>query len=321
MANTGYSRLINHIVRVLVKHHYCAVPGLGSFMLRAQPARLDLAKGLLLPPTSSISFNESLQHDDASLAYSYREEYTISIRRATALMQHDVLELKKQLIDERLLQIGCLGVLELTQDGRLVYTPKQEELLPLYSLGLKKLPLAQHVASEKKTEYFLGKPFRAKNLSQLGLMGAAAVILILLFLFPPFRKEGADKPYAAGVSMEAFHTKAEKQLDRQTELATTKETTRDAVEPIAQETATAVYKGRFLVIIASSNNPKVIEQYIAEEQSIGMLQNLEVLSSSKSKMQRVVAERFSSETEAYNYIKQLAASSKRYQNAWVLHLP
>lgn len=116
-------RIISHI-EYLLDHHECIViPGLGAFIKCYEPARIDVARGIITAPRSSITFNCEIRHDDGLLASSYARSMSVPYTTAAATLSEDVMILKSLLNNNGTARVGDIGTLNTDSEGLLVFEP------------------------------------------------------------------------------------------------------------------------------------------------------------------------------------------------------
>ena len=135
------------------------VPGLGGFTAHHVEARYDESDDVFLPPLRTLGFNPLLKINDSLLAQSYVEAYDISYPEALRRIEGEVEELRQQLANDGYYEMTDIGVLEINEDGNMVFTPCEAGILTpgLYGLSSFEMqPLA--VEAPEETSANVHKP-------------------------------------------------------------------------------------------------------------------------------------------------------------------
>lgn len=142
-------RITKHIEALLFQEECVVVPNLGAFIRHNHSARLDQASGVIYPGYTSISFNAALQQQDGLLVERYMKAFSYSYRRALALLESDVSEMKEELSRAGIIQVGQVGRLLLDKQlGKLTFLPNEQHPFALDFLGLQPLPLLPQLSSD-----------------------------------------------------------------------------------------------------------------------------------------------------------------------------
>ena len=127
------------------------IPGLGGFTAHHVEARYDESDDVFLPPLRTLGFNPQLKINDSLLVQSYVEAYDISYPEALRRIEGEVEELRQRLGNDGYYEMTDIGVLEVNEDGNIVFTPCEAGILTpgLYGLSSFEMqPLAAEVAEE-----------------------------------------------------------------------------------------------------------------------------------------------------------------------------
>jgi len=135
-------KLISHIEFLLHTHNCVVVPDLGGFVVNVVPATCEGVSSFNAP-ACELAFNRDLHHNDGLLAQSFMKTDGISFELATKAIEQEVQELKKQLREKRMLDLGKLGTFTMHDDARFVYTPTKFVRPAFY--GLSKASLKPHI--------------------------------------------------------------------------------------------------------------------------------------------------------------------------------
>ncbi|MDO4691858.1 MAG: SPOR domain-containing protein [Porphyromonadaceae bacterium] len=305
------TRLAKHIEALLVQHTCVVVPGIGGFVLETLPARVDEAAHLAYPPRAELRFNEALSHYDGLLEGRYASVYGISMRRARIMLEEDARSLRSELVRKREYHLSSLGVLSLSEEGRLSFAPDTAASLCPTSYGL--MPIAMpEVIGQRADEQQVTSPIRSADYLQIRLpkrvLGWSASAVAILLAFAPWGEltEPRETFTASFVP---------------SELSVRQVWGAEALEAVEDEASEQLMGnespwieaevGRYYVIIASEHSEELALAHYerAGEQRLVHLQILR-----GNKMHRVSAGDFASNIEAYTYLKQI---SHLHPEAWV----
>ena len=143
--------LERHIEILLLDNDCVIVPGLGGFTAHHVEARYDESDDVFLPPLRTLGFNPLLKINDSLLVQSYVEAYDISYPEALRRIEGEVEELRQRLGNDGYYEMTDIGMLEVNEDGNIVFTPCEAGILTpgLYGLSSFEMPpLAAEVAEE-----------------------------------------------------------------------------------------------------------------------------------------------------------------------------
>ena len=114
--------LISHIEFLLHTHNCVVVPGLGGFVVNVVSSYREGISDFHAPACELV-FNRDLQHNDGLLAQSYMKTDALTFEAASQKIEQEVQKLKKQLREQRYLDLDKLGMFTMHDDERFVYTP------------------------------------------------------------------------------------------------------------------------------------------------------------------------------------------------------
>lgn len=308
-------RLASHIERALLQHQCVVVPRLGGFVLEVLPALYDAATGLAYPPSSVLRFQPALSHQDGLLISDYAETYGVSHRRARIMLEDDVREFRKVLLECRIHQLPHIGSLTLDPRGHLLFSAEPNKQLHREAYGLSPvaLPHLEETAPSSSTL----KPASAGKYFTLSIpkraLAAAAILVCLLISLPWLYQSNStsvEPSFKAGFVPSPDVNVGEiisTILPHQpTELGT-------------QAGWITPKQGKYYVIIASERSRERAEAHYTEacaQQGIATATILE-----GKRMHRVSAGTFDTSAEAYQYLDELSQSNAKYRSAWVYQAP
>lgn len=140
-----------HIEILLLDNDCVIVPGLGGFTAHHVEARFDESDDVFLPPLRTLGFNQQLKINDSLLVQSYIEAYDISYPEALRRIEGEVEELRQRLANDGYYEMTDIGVLEMNEDGNIIFTPCEAGILTPELYGLSSFEMQPLMAEESKT--------------------------------------------------------------------------------------------------------------------------------------------------------------------------
>ena len=199
-------RLIRHIEQALYTNECVVVPGFGAFIKHRVSSSLDEGKGLIYPGHFALSFNSAVQQNDGVLVGSYSEAFAMSYKRALALLEKDVEELRAGLRSSSVVTLGSVGRLSMDKTGeRISFFPNTDHPFSISHYGLTpiaRLPILSQATSavadstapdHREGIYYL--PIHVKGL-KYGV--AAAALLAMTWFIPTKTISIPEDSYRAG---------------------------------------------------------------------------------------------------------------------------
>ena len=134
-------QLATFVEFVLMTRHYCCVPGLGVWMSKDVPSRIENADGniCLTPPHREITFSSQMLHDDGVLITLVMESASVSYDDASAWINRQVRTLLSQL-EHGPVAIGHIGSLRIV-DGQISFGSQARNTGDPASYGLETITL------------------------------------------------------------------------------------------------------------------------------------------------------------------------------------
>lgn len=108
--------------KYLILNKKAAVPGIGVFTVKRQPAQLDFANEIFTSPDYTINFNEQALVDDNRLYSFISKEKKIDVTQAAVLYSDFANTLKKDLYQQKSVILPQLGMLSQNEDGKITFT-------------------------------------------------------------------------------------------------------------------------------------------------------------------------------------------------------
>ena len=140
-----------HIEILLLDNDCVIVPGLGGFTAHHVEARFDESDDVFLPPLRTLGFNQQLKINDSLLVQSYIEAYDISYPEAMRRIEGEVEELRQRLANDGYYEMTDIGVLEMNEDGNIIFTPCEAGILTPELYGLSSFEIQPLMAEESTT--------------------------------------------------------------------------------------------------------------------------------------------------------------------------
>lgn len=137
------NNLFSHIEYLLLTHECVIVPGVGAFIAIVRQADIDYDKGIILPPSRSVMFNQAISSDDGLLANSYVRKHNVSFEEARQIVTREAAQLKATLDSNTELTIGNLGTLKIGEEGNIIFTPRLDFKSANTSLGFNALNVSK----------------------------------------------------------------------------------------------------------------------------------------------------------------------------------
>ena len=137
-----------HIEILLLDNDCVIVPGLGGFTAHHVEARFDESDDVFLPPLRTLGFNQQLKINDSLLVQSYIEAYDISYPEALRRIEGEAEELRQRLANDGYYEMTDIGVLEMNEDGNIIFTPCEAGILTPGLYGLSSFEMQPLMAEE-----------------------------------------------------------------------------------------------------------------------------------------------------------------------------
>lgn len=271
--------IIHHIEYLLRRNDCVVVPGFGAFVVQTRVAGIDEAGEMLLPPSRMLSFNGAIDHNDGMLASSIMRKESVSYDKAVDVLASEVKSLKNQLVADKELMFGKLGMFRLSEEGQMVFEPSATfDLcrLSYYGLPAVSLPAAERrdVAVRKDVS------FSAWGKNAMRIAASIAVLLVFAFtLTTPIYMD--QMPDYAGVMTLSEKPKQSKPADvKPMQVEMNGGTSMEEEKPMD---AQPLAKGKYHVIIASFQSRGQAEAFIEQAN----MSDLQILNAKGSSIHRV----------------------------------
>lgn len=309
-----------HIEYLFLRHDCVIVPGLGAFIASMTPASIDMEKGIILPPSRSLMFNQAVTLDDGLLANSISRKSGLSFEESRQAIVRCVANMKSILSTQGEIVFGNLGTLMMGTEGNLPFAPHAVDFSNASSMGYSSLKLSvpevvshlaensipESVETEEMPIENSGKNYYSIRISRTFARIASAVAVIaviaLTMILNPLPSDNLEQR-ASVIPVNAILP------------AATHQENPDTVKPIVVEEPENVKEELIPIhylIVATFSNEKEANAY-AERYSTDEFPLTTVAS---KRMTRVAA---ASSDNREELIKQLNSSaiSSRFPNAWI----
>jgi hypothetical protein len=177
--------IVRHIQYLITRNDCVIIPGLGALLAHYDAARIDSASHTIIPPSRTIIFNNSLNHNDGVLASSIARRNRISYDSAMALINEETNAMRHQLISDGEISLGRLGVLKSNNDSQssMIFEPFDNYSSRYNSLkALNITPLKQLTREQASPEELEEFDARNRNRFKTSFIRIAASIALLIGL-------------------------------------------------------------------------------------------------------------------------------------------
>lgn len=295
--------MVRHIETLLRRHDYVIVPGLGGFVYQFRSA--VITKDTLEPPVVTVSFNPLMNESDGLLAIETSRMEGISFREASNKITHEVEKIKSNLSGNKNVELGSLGILQTSEEGKIIFLPSLSGHTVPSNFGLDTLHYSPAQAkTERKVISFTVPPMR--KIAQYAAVGAIAIGLLIAV------------PQFDNVAKNLANLLPAKHSEPTVENTVTEEPLKIVIpesEYTHQSTSTASAELQHHVIVSCLATQKAAEQLCNELKSMNF-DRAHVLPPIKT--YRVAIESFETKAEAVQFMSQLRESTPRFSDAWVL---
>ena len=169
---------------LLLRHSCVIIPNFGGFVAKSIAAKLDLERGLFLPPSKQLLFNKNLINNDGLLISEYASLNTIEYSRSQSEIEEFVIELKIKLNSKQAVHIDRVGTLSYDLEGNLVFEQDRYFNLLLSSYGLNQV---QFIANKEVEINKQPSPEQEKApIRKINYLKYAAAACLLPLAFTPF---------------------------------------------------------------------------------------------------------------------------------------
>ncbi|MCD8194299.1 MAG: SPOR domain-containing protein [Tannerellaceae bacterium] len=327
-------RIISHIERLLFAHDCIIVPKLGGFVLQIVPAVYREEEHLFIPSRKEVLFNTTLCHDDGLLAESYMQEYGVSFRNASLMVEDDVNQLKETLKYKKRVSLGAIGSFSTGEEGQLIFTSSEGPWLTMDTYGFTEfhfplLPLEEEISIRpQKKKDIIYIPVNRRFIQAVA--ASAAAVLLFLLISTPIEEVNQAAYTASFVPAEIVNAKVSGEIKTGVEsfssvVSTTladvmnpgeeaKEEIADPVTIVAPVIDTPVVRKKmYHIVIASFPTESQATQFISGVDK-SICSNVDLIL--RDNKYRVYADRFDNREDAETYMASIRQDD-RYKDAWL----
>lgn len=140
---------IEEVVSSLLLRHSCVIiPNFGGFVAKSIAAKLDLERGLFLPPSKQLLFNKNLLNNDGLLISEYANLNGLEYPESQSEIEKFVLDIKTKLNLKQSVHLERVGTLSYDLEGNLVFEQDRYFNLLLSSYGLSQVQFIANKEAE-----------------------------------------------------------------------------------------------------------------------------------------------------------------------------
>lgn len=292
-----------HIEKLLSRNEYVVVPGLGGFVLQHQSA--VIVENTIYSPRKTISFNPLMHHADGLLVIEIARTEQISYRKAQEFLQVEIDKLKHDLQLNRNYSFGDLGVLSLTNENSICFSPNRFASFIPMNIGNVDYELQEIREENVAANFTTDKTIQFRSFMHYAAM--FVLIMSLLFLSEKLNFNQTNQS-ASIINLKVLTDKVastDSVVVKCPEIIETK-----LSDNIVQNNDSDLYH----VIVASMPTIESAEAYknmlIEDYQCAHVLEPVKTV--------RVAIQSFTNKQEAIVFMEQLRLKDKRFETAWVL---
>ncbi len=313
-------QLVSKIEALLSCHDCVVVPGLGGFLMNPTEAQYDEASNSIFPSYRQVSFNSQLTFNDGLLIQAYIQENGVSYNEANQSVRQAVAEISEHLSAGESLQLGNIGSLKQTQDGRLIFMPVANISLDADAFGLEPvtcLPIEKIQPSGRHSEKSENEaPVVDITLWKWAVSVAACLALAVALPSRPLQ-QGEPSISSASIFSPCTISQHINRLPEpaiELQLPSAKES---APEQVAVGNVTSLNKSErnYLLIVASFATREEAERYIQRKHLTTVFPSSGIAIGGER--YRVFAEGYATKEEATVRIASFRSDYPDYSKAWV----
>ncbi len=144
--------IATYISDLLYRYECVILPGFGAFLTQKVSAQYNEKEQNFYPPKKQISFNSQLTKNDGLLANYIAEVENIGYKQAMFKIEEYVLQLQLQLERENNFSLKNIGIIEVSEEKKLQFTPLATSNFLSASFGLAQIPGIGVTREELKKE-------------------------------------------------------------------------------------------------------------------------------------------------------------------------
>jgi len=173
--------LTNSINDLLYRYNCVIIPDFGGFITNKIGASMHETSDTFYPPAKQITFNSHLKINDGLLTNYIASSENISFEKAANLVALCVVKWKKE-IETNSIQIGAIGVLNLNENGQIIFAPNTNVNYLAASFGLSSIVSGPITSNKGQIKTFIPiiKKEDKKGIPTFIKYAATAAILLTL---------------------------------------------------------------------------------------------------------------------------------------------
>ena len=144
--------IATYISDLLYRYECVILPGFGAFLTQKVSAQFNEKEQNFYPPKKQISFNSQLTKNDGLLANYIAEVENLGYKQAIYKIEEYVIQLHLQLQREKSFSLKNIGSIELTEEGKIQFSPLTTANFLSASFGLTQIPAVGVTREELKKE-------------------------------------------------------------------------------------------------------------------------------------------------------------------------
>lgn len=311
------NRLVTHIEFLLHEHNCVIIPDLGGFVVNTTNSQRD-GIALFYPPSCELVFNRELTYNDGLLAESYMKAYDLTFEASMLRIEHEVNEIKKQLREQRSVELSKLGSFTLLDDNRFIYKPGAFVRPAFFGLNMARLkPMIQLQKpvslTEANTNFRTDKDTnRKRNLRSVGAAAAAVAAVILIIFFLPMSDVAIDRQ-SAKISYETEWLRPKN--NKVNDLFSEKNVTEGTVFPATEVVEITDNSPRYYIIMGVFRGDKSATR-LAESLKADGFSGTNFLE--RPERIDVYSASFDNESDAVDFLRKVHKQYPKYSDAWIL---
>lgn len=145
-------KIEEHIYELLFIHDCVTLPTFGGFVGQYTTSQFNEKLNSFAPPSKNLSFNKHLKNDDGLLTHDVANSQNISYTEASETIKQYVLTLKRELEDNKRIEINKIGTLFLDKEGAIKFISSSTNFstknfgLPTLKPQLRKIEKSKDIA-------------------------------------------------------------------------------------------------------------------------------------------------------------------------------
>jgi len=186
-------KIEKHIIQLIKEDNRVVIPGLGTFMSKANAVNIKSSTKTITPPDSEIRFTDLLKNSNKRLAEYIAEKESVSFEEANTAVEDFVKQAKEELNTNKKFTITGFGELSYSKGNMLIF--EHANIINTESFGLKEVELPKKISKATPTpevkkamikEPKATSPKKQKEVksteksSKLALLGWVAFIVVIL---------------------------------------------------------------------------------------------------------------------------------------------